>query len=165
MLITQHTAECCKVPFVSRGPIYSSINVIKKNKINFWDKLTKRNEKLEVQETKLDNICQHVTQHHNKWSWKCTYIHSKQLVGDRGGGGERVLTTSASILPNITIKSLFSEENYVPATYQLVQEIECRQGSFFTGFTVWWPWKLGQGHQNLINSFYYPNDTIHKVWP
>ena len=35
----------------------------------------------------------------------------------------------------------------------------------FTVFTVWCPWKLGQGHQNLINSFNYPNDTIHKVWP
>ena len=30
---------------------------------------------------------------------------------------------------------------------------------------VWWPWKLGQGHQNLIKSFNYSNDTIHKVWP
>ena len=35
----------------------------------------------------------------------------------------------------------------------------------FRVFIVWWPWKLGQGHQNLINSFDYPNDTIHKVWP
>ena len=34
----------------------------------------------------------------------------------------------------------------------------------FTVFIVCWPWKLGQGHQNLINSFNYPNDTIHKVW-
>ena len=31
----------------------------------------------------------------------------------------------------------------------------------FTVFIVWWPWKLGQGHQNLINSFNDPNDTIH----
>ena len=35
----------------------------------------------------------------------------------------------------------------------------------FTVFKVWCPWKLDQGHQNLINSFNYPNDTIHKVWP
>ena len=35
----------------------------------------------------------------------------------------------------------------------------------FTIFIVWWPWKLGQGHQNLINSFNYPSETIHKVWP
>ena len=35
----------------------------------------------------------------------------------------------------------------------------------FTVLIVWWPWKLGQGHQNLISSFNYPNDTIHKVWP
>ena len=35
----------------------------------------------------------------------------------------------------------------------------------FTVFIVWWPWKLGHGNQNLINSFNYPNDTIHKVWP
>ena len=35
----------------------------------------------------------------------------------------------------------------------------------FTVFIVWWPWKWGQGHQNLINSFKYPNDKIHKVWP
>ena len=31
-------------------------------------------------------------------------------------------------------------------------------------FIVWWPWKLGQGQQNLTNSFNYPTDTIHKVW-
>ena len=48
--------------------------------------------------------------------------------------------------------------------HQLVQEIECRKGSFLVSI-VWWPWKLGQGHGNLINSFNYPNDTIHKVWP
>ena len=36
---------------------------------------------------------------------------------------------------------------------------------FFTVFIVWWSWKLGHGHQNLINSFNYPNYTIHKVWP
>ena len=30
---------------------------------------------------------------------------------------------------------------------------------------MWWPWKLGQGHQNLIKSFNYPIDTIHYVWP
>ena len=35
----------------------------------------------------------------------------------------------------------------------------------FTVFKVWWPWTLGQGHQNLIKSFNYPNDTIYKVWP
>ena len=35
----------------------------------------------------------------------------------------------------------------------------------FTVFIVWWPWKLGQGHQNVIKSFNYPSDTIHKVWP
>ena len=27
-------------------------------------------------------------------------------------------------------------------------------------FIVWWHWKLGQGHQNLTNSFHYPTDTI-----
>ena len=46
----------------------------------------------------------------------------------------------------------------------LIQEIECRQDSFLV-FIVWWPWKLGQSHQNLINSFNYPNDTIDKIWP
>ena len=35
----------------------------------------------------------------------------------------------------------------------------------FTVFIVWWSWKLGQGHQNLIKSFNYPKVTIHKVWP
>ena len=48
--------------------------------------------------------------------------------------------------------------------HPLVQEIECRQCSFLV-FIVWWPWKLSQGHQNLINSFNYLNDTIQKVWP
>ena len=30
---------------------------------------------------------------------------------------------------------------------------------------MWWSWKLGQGHENLIDIFNYPNDTICKVWP
>ena len=34
-----------------------------------------------------------------------------------------------------------------------------------TVLIVWWPWKLGQGHQNLIKSFNYLNNTIYKVWP
>ena len=49
--------------------------------------------------------------------------------------------------------------------HQLVQEIECRKGTFFTVFIVRWPWKLCQSQQNLINSFNYPSDTKHKVWP
>ena len=36
---------------------------------------------------------------------------------------------------------------------------------FFTVFIVWWSWKLVQGNPNLIKSFNYSNDTIHKVWP
>ena len=47
---------------------------------------------------------------------------------------------------------------------QLVQDIECRQGLFLV-FIVWWPWKLGQGHQNLLKSLNYPNFTIYEVWP
>ena len=35
----------------------------------------------------------------------------------------------------------------------------------FTVFIMWWPSKLGQGYETLINSFNYPNDTVHKVWP
>ena len=35
----------------------------------------------------------------------------------------------------------------------------------FTVFIVWLPWKLGQGLNNLTNSFNYPNDTMHKVSP
>ena len=30
----------------------------------------------------------------------------------------------------------------------------------FTVLIVWWPWKPDQCLQNLINSFYYPNDKI-----
>ena len=35
----------------------------------------------------------------------------------------------------------------------------------FTVFIVWCRCKLGQGHQNLNNSFNYPSNTIHKIWP
>ena len=41
---------------------------------------------------------------------------------------------------------------------------ECRQGSFLV-FIVWWPRKWSEGHQHLIISCNYPNDTINKVWP
>ena len=40
-----------------------------------------------------------------------------------------------------------------------VQEIGCRQGTFLV-FKVWWPWKLGQGHQNLIRSLNYPSNNV-----
>ena len=30
----------------------------------------------------------------------------------------------------------------------------------FTVFVVWWPWKLDQGHQNLIKPLNYPNITM-----
>ena len=32
----------------------------------------------------------------------------------------------------------------------------------FKLFLGWWPWKLGQGHQNLIKPLYYPNDKFIK---
>ena len=35
----------------------------------------------------------------------------------------------------------------------------------FTVFIVWWPWKLGQGHQNLTKSLHHPNVTIYEAWP
>ena len=44
--------------------------------------------------------------------------------------------------------------------HQLIQEIECRQGSFLV-FIVWWPWKLGQGHQNLLKSL---NHLIVRIY-
>ena len=31
-------------------------------------------------------------------------------------------------------------------------------------FIGWWPWKLGQGHQNLINSEPPPNNALVQVW-
>ena len=34
----------------------------------------------------------------------------------------------------------------------------------FTIFIMWWPWKLGQGHQNLITSFLPPNNVSVQVW-
>ena len=35
----------------------------------------------------------------------------------------------------------------------------------FIVFVVWWPWKLDQGHQNLIKSLNHPSNTIDEVWP
>ena len=49
--------------------------------------------------------------------------------------------------------------------HQLVQEIRVQTRLIFTVFIVWWPWKLGQGHQNLIKSLNHRNVTIHEVWP
>ena len=48
----------------------------------------------------------------------------------------------------------------------LVQEIECRQAFFgqtlkLLVFIVWWPRKLGQGHQNLIKSLIHTNVKIY----
>ena len=64
------------------------------------------------------------------------------------------------------MKTMFSEENYATIPNPLIGSGDRVQTRLiFTVFIVWWPWKLGQGHQNLINSFNYPNDIIHKVWP
>ena len=35
----------------------------------------------------------------------------------------------------------------------------------FTVFILWWPWKLGQGHHDLIKSLNHPSITIYEVWP
>ena len=48
----------------------------------------------------------------------------------------------------------------------LVQGIGCRQTFSVKiwkkySFIVWWPWKLGQGHQNLIKSLIHTNVTIY----
>ena len=75
------------------------------------------------------------------------------------------------------MKTVFSEETNVTPTHELVQEIgvqiqesadsgdKSADKAIFTVFIVWWPWELGQGFQNIINSFNYTNDTIHEVWP
>ena len=34
----------------------------------------------------------------------------------------------------------------------------------FTVFIVWWPWKLGQVHQNLIKSLNHPKITMYEDW-
>ena len=39
----------------------------------------------------------------------------------------------ANLVKSIT---MFSKENYVPPTHQLVQEIECRQSSFYSLYSV-----------------------------
>ena len=49
---------------------------------------------------------------------------------------------------------MFSEENYVPPTPPLSLN-NPPIGSVERG---------RQGHQNQINSFNYPNDTVHKIW-
>ena len=38
-----------------------------------------------------------------------------------------------------------------------------QESLIFTVFIGWWPWKLGQGHQDLINSLLRNTDTIHIV--
>ena len=43
--------------------------------------------------------------------------------------------------------------------HKFVQEIRVQTMLILTIFIVWWPWKLGQGRKNLINSFNYPKDT------
>ena len=50
---------------------------------------------------------------------------------------------------------------------QLVHEILCTQASFGSNLAVLvphWPWKTGQGHQNLISSSSCPNVISMQIW-
>ena len=48
--------------------------------------------------------------------------------------------------------AMFSEENYVPPNPPIGSGDRVQTMLIITVFIVWWPWKLSQGHQNLINS-------------
>ena len=49
-------------------------------------------------------------------------------------------------------------------THQLVQEIECRQGSFYRLYSVV-TLRIMSRSPKSNHLFIYPNDTIHKHWP
>ena len=68
---------------------------------------------------------------------------------------------SRSPKPNqlFTMSQYYIHANLVEIC-QPVHEIWCTQALFGLDLAVWvpqWPWKLGQGHQNLINSSSCPN--------
>ena len=72
----------------------------------------------------------------------------------------------------VKVTNIYSFHSYVQMVFlckfgqnshQLIQEIECTQGSFLV-FIVWCSWKLGQGHQKLITFLNYPSITIYEVW-
>ena len=79
-----------------------------------------------------------------EWPWKW-------------GQGHKKLITSFSC-PNGVSVQVWSK-----STYRFRRQ-SADKAHFCSLYIVWWPWKLSQGHQNLINSIHYPNDTIHKVW-
>ena len=56
------------------------------------------------------------------------------------------------------MKAVFSEETYVPLNPPIGSGDRVHTRLILQ-------LKLGHGHQNLINSFNYSDDTIHKVWP
>ena len=75
------------------------------------------------------------------------------------GQGHQNLITSFPC-PNVVSMQVWSK-----STNWLKKKNRVQTRLIFTVLIAWWPWKLGQSHQNLIKSFNYPIDTIHKVWP
>ena len=56
---------------------------------------------------------------------------------------------------------------YLVKIRQSVHEISCKQALFGLNLTVLvpqWPWKSGQGHQNLISSLSCPNVMSMQIW-
>ena len=79
------------------------------------------------------------------WPWKWVQGHQNLIISYRYLSGVSVQVWSKST-------NCFKRQS-------------ADKAQFYSLFIVWWPWKSGQGHENLINSFNYTNDTIHKVWP
>ena len=79
------------------------------------------------------------------WPWKLGQVHQNLIKSFN--------------YPNDTIYKVWPES--------MVQEIACRQVVFGQNLTfkvLVWPWKWGQGHQNLITSYSHPNNVSVPVW-
>ena len=74
------------------------------------------------------------------WPWKWRQVHQDLTISS-----PCLSSVSVQVWPKSTIRSSDSLQTRL----------------IFTIFIVWWPLKLGQGHENLTSSFNYPSGTLH----
>ena len=85
------------------------------------------------------------------WPWKWGQSHQNLITSFPGPNAGYLCASLVKI--HILVYLAFLVDRLQKSPFKLI----------LTVLIVWWPWKLGKGHQNLINSFNYHSDTIHKA--
>ena len=107
----------------------------------------------------------------SQWCFYARLVKIHQLVKEMEGRQGSFYNLYSVVTLKIRSRSPKSDQIFKPSQcyniWSLVRIHHSVQDAhkLFLGQIVWSPWKLGQGHQNLIKSLNHPSVTIYEVWP